>query len=45
MTWAEARDAFIAENGYQEIPSDAEVFFAMLMAGELDGVLFPVVAP
>lgn len=45
MTWAEARDAFIADHGYEEIPDDTQVFFDMLQAGELDAVLFPAVTP
>lgn len=45
MTWAEARDEFIADHGYAEIPDDTQVFFDMLRAGELDAVLFPAVAP
>jgi len=38
-TWAEARDAYIAAAGYEEVPNDDQVFFAMLMSGALDAAI------
>lgn len=38
-TWAEVRDAFIAEQGWIEIPDDFEIFRQMLQQGRLDGAI------
>lgn len=38
-TWAEVRDAYIAEQGFIEIPNDDQVFFMLLTQGRLDGAV------
>jgi hypothetical protein len=38
-TWQEAKDAYTVHHGYEEPPTDRDVFWSMLAEGLLDAVI------